>query len=153
MGLKLDSSDYMRLIDYGRRIKNAIIENFNIMHPFESDLSFLYGTIFLSAPHELKNWSRNVCIFADGELDRSPTGSGVSARAALHYQKKELGINEKVRIESILDTTMDVEVVETVKYGPYNAVIPEVSGEAFYTGKNTFWLDPNDPLLDGFIFR
>jgi len=143
----------LRLIDYGRRIKNAIIENFNINHPFESDLSFLYGTIFLSASHDLNNWSRNVCVFADGELDRSPTGSGVSARAALHHQKRELGLGEKVRIESILGTTMDVEVVETLEYGPHSAVIPEVSGTAFYTGKNTFWLDSSDPLLDGFIFR
>lgn len=153
LGLHLDGSDYNRLIDYGRRIKNAVVENFNITHPFENDLSFLYGTIFLGAPYIPENWSRNVCIFAEGELDRSPTGSGVSARAALHHQKHELNINQKVTIESILGTCMDVEVVETLKYGPYNAVIPEVSGTAHYTGRNTFWLDKDDPLLNGFIFR
>jgi proline racemase len=153
LGLSLDSSDYNRLIDYGRRIKNSVIENFNIIHPFEPELSFLYGTIFTGAPHDNKNWSRNVCVFAEGELDRSPTGSGVSARGALHYFKRELGLNEKVTIESILGTTMSIENIETLTFGDHQAVIPEVTGTACYTGKNKFWLDTKDPLIDGFIFR
>lgn len=153
LGLNLDSSDYNKLIDYGRRIKNAVIENYNIVHPFESDLSFLYGTIFTGAPYEHNNWSRNVCIFAEGEVDRSPTGSGLSARAALHYFKAELKERHKVTIESILGTTMDVEVIEITSYGDHPAVIPEVTGTAYYTGRNSFWLDKKDPLLEGFIFR
>ncbi len=153
LGLNLDSSDYNKLIDYGRRIKNAVMENYNIVHPYEPDLSFLYGTIFTGAPYKLTNWSRNVCIFAEGEVDRSPTGSGVSARAALHYFKRELQKNEKVTIESILGTTMDVEVVDTLEYGKHKAVVPEVTGTAFYTGRNSFWIDKSDPLIDGFIFR
>ena len=153
LGLTLDSSDYHRLIDYGRRIKRAVSESFNIVHPFEEDLGFLYGTIFTGPAHSPNNWSRNVCIFAEGEVDRSATGSGVSARAALHYAKGELGLNEKVTIESILGTTMDMEVVESLEYGGHQAVIPAVSGSAWYTGKNSFWLDKKDPLLDGFIFR
>jgi len=153
LGLNLDGSDYNRLIDYGRRIKNAVIENFNIVHPFESDLSFLYGAIFIGSSHKLDHWSRNVCIFAEGELDRSPTGSGVSARAAMHYQKRELELKQRVTIESILGSCMDVEVVETLKYGPYSAVIPEVTGTAHYTGRNSFWIGDDDPLSKGFIFR
>jgi trans-L-3-hydroxyproline dehydratase len=153
LGLNLDSSDYNKLIDYGRRIKNAIIENYNIVHPYEADLGFLYGTIFIGAPYCHSNWSRNVCVFAEGEVDRSPTGSGVSARAALHFSKKELHINEKVTIESILGTTMDVEIVDTVEYGNHKAVIPQVTGTSYYTGKNSFWIDKSDPLAEGFIFR
>lgn len=153
LGLNLDSSDYNKLIDYGRRIKNAVMENYNIVHPYEPDLSFLYGTIFTGSPYKLTNWSRNVCIFAEGEVDRSPTGSGVSARAALHYFKRELQKNEKVTIESILGTTMDVEVVDALEYGNHKAVVPEVTGTAFYTGRNSFWIDKSDPLIEGFIFR
>ena len=153
LGLKMDESDYNRLINYGRKIKYAVMEKYEIKHPFEDDLSFLYGTIFTGKPFDSKNHSRNVCIFAEGEVDRSPTGSGVSARAALHHAKGELKQNKKITIESILGSTMDVEVVETTTFGSHKAVIPEVTGTAFITGQNEFYFDPSDPFKNGFIFR
>ena len=153
LGLKMDETDYNRLIDYGRRIKYAVMDKYEITHPFENDLSFLYGTIFTGKAFNNNNHSRNVCIFAEGEVDRSPTGSGVSARAALHYAKDELLKNDKITIESILGTTMDVEVIESTKYGQYNAVIPEVTGTAYITSQNEFYFDPSDPLIKGFVFR
>jgi len=153
LGLKLDESHYQKLIEVGRKIKRAVMDRFEIQHPFEDDLSFLYGTIFTGKAKNPDNHSRNVCIFADGEVDRSATGSGVSARAALHHAKGDLVPGEKITIESILGTTMDVEVKETLPFGPHEAVIPEVTGKAYFTGKNEFWFDPEDPLKDGFIFR
>ena len=153
VGLSLLPEDYNRLIDYGRRIKNAVKSGFPITHPFEQDLSFVYGTIFTGPPLDPSNHSRNVCIFAEGELDRSPTGSGVSARAALHFAKGELGFNEPITIESIIGSTMTVKVVETTKFGNYDAVTPEVSGTASFTGRNEFYFDPEDPFRNGFIFR
>ena len=152
-GVTLLPSDVNRLIDYGRRIKRAVMSRFPITHPFEDDLSFLYGTIFTGPPLNANHHSRNVCIFADGELDRSPTGSGVSARAALHFAKAELQLNERVTIESILGSTMSVEVVELTKFGPYDAVVPDVSGTASITGRNEFYFDPDDPFQNGFILR
>ncbi len=153
LNLELNETAYNQLIDYGKRIKKAVMENFEIKHPFEEDLSFLYGTIFTGKAHNPNYHSRNVCIFAEGEVDRSPTGSGVSARAALHHAKGELSINEKITMESILGTTMDVEVKELTNYGGHESVIPEVTGTAHFTGKNEFCFDPNDPLKEGFIFR
>ena len=153
LALNLDISDYNKLIDYGKRIKKAVAVNFIIRHPFEEDLSFLYGTIFTGDPYDYRNHSRNVCIFADGEVDRSATGSGVSARAALHFAKKELNLNEKVTIESILGSTMNVRVVEKTTYGDYDAIIPEVTGTAHITGQNEFWFDPEDPMNEGFMLR
>jgi len=151
--IDLIPENHLKLIDAGREIKLAVIEAFRIDHPFERDLSFLYGTIFTGPPLHKKHHSRNVCIFADGELDRSPTGTGVSARAALHYARGELQKEESITIESILDTTMDVKIKDIVQFGPYQAVIPEVSGEASYTGRSKFAFDPDDPLKEGFIFR
>ena len=151
--LSLTPENFNRLIDYGRRIKHAAMPQFPIKHPFEEDLSFLYATIFTGPPHDPKHHSRNVCIFAEGELDRSATGSGVSARAALHFAKGELGLNEPVTIESILGSTMTVKVVEVTRFGPYDAVTPEVSGTASFTGRNEFYFDPEDPFRNGFIFR
>ena len=153
LGLKMDESNYNKLIDWGRKIKKAVMESFEIKHPFEDDLSFLYGTIFTGKPMNSENHSRNVCIFAEGEVDRSATGSGVSARAALHFAKGELALNEKITIESILNTTMQVEVKEKTTYGEHEAVVPEVTGQAWFCGKNETWIDPTDPLKDGFIFR
>ena len=153
LGLKLDGSNYNKLIDYGKRIKRAIMKKFEIPHPYEPDLSFLYGVIFTGDAENEKNHSRNVCVFADGEVDRSATGSGVSARSALHFKKGELGMAEKITIEGILGTTMSVEIKETVQFGEYDAVIPEVSGTARFTGQHEFWFDPADSLNKGFIFR
>jgi trans-L-3-hydroxyproline dehydratase len=153
LGLELDRSNYQKLIDYGKKIKHEIASQFIIKHPFEDDLSFLYGTIFLGKANEPANHSRNVCIFADGEVDRSPTGSGISARAGLHYSKGEMELNKIYTIESIIGTTMDLEIVEECKFGPYHAVIPEVSGNAYVTGINEFLFDPDDPLNKGFILR
>jgi proline racemase len=151
--LQLIPDEVNRLMDYGRRIKQAVMESFTIEHPFESELSFLYGTIFTGSPQNETHHSRNVCIFAEGEVDRSPTGSGVSARAALHHARGELQVNEKITIESIVGSTMSVEVVETTRYGDFDAVIPEVGGTASFVGRNEFWFDPDDPFRDGFILR
>ena len=153
LGLEMTEQHYNQLIDWGRKIKYAVMDNFKIRHPFEEDLSFLYGTIFTGRPYNPKHHSRNVCVFAEGEVDRSATGSGVSARAALHHARGELRVDEKITIESILNTTMDVEIKEVTTYGDFDAVIPEVTGRAWFCGRNEIWLDPNDPLKDGFIFR
>jgi trans-L-3-hydroxyproline dehydratase len=151
--LELTPGHSNRLIDLGRRIKLAVMSEFPIEHPFEDDLSFLYGTIFTGLPQIAAHHSRNVCIFADGELDRSATGSGVSARAALHHAKGELGLNERIVIESILGSTMSVEIVELTKFRTYDAVIPKVSGTASFIGRNEFYFDPADPFSTGFILR
>lgn len=153
LGLGLDAKDYNQIIDWGKKIKNAVMENFEIKHPFEEDLSFLYGTIFTGKAKNPENHSRNVCVFAEGEVDRSPTGTGVSARAAIHYFNGDIALNEPIRIESILDTVFDLEVVEELSFGEYKAVIPKVSGMAYITGQNKCYIDPKDPLKNGFIFR
>src|SRR6185369_1119800 len=153
IGLQLTPEHFERIIDYGRRIKRAVMNTFPIKHPFEEDLSFLYGTIFTAPALNPSHHSRNACIFAEGELDRSATGSGVSARAALHFAKGELNLNERVTIESILGSTMSVEVVNVTMFGSYDAVIPEVSGTASIIGRNEFYFDSEDPFQKGFIFR
>lgn len=139
--------------DLGRKIKQAVAEQFPVSHPFEEELSFLYGVIFTGPAQRTSHHSRNVCIFADGELDRSATGSGVSARVALHHARGELKPAESITIESILGTSMAVEIMENTTFGPYNAVIPEVSGKAYYTGEHEFVFEDDDPLKGGFLLR
>ena len=153
LGIDLVPGNHDRLIDVGRRIKKMVMERELIEHPFEPDLGYLYGTIFTGPPVNKENHSRNVCVFADGQVDRSPTGTGVSARAAIHTVKDGLKMNQSITIESILGTTMSVEVVEETQFGPYAAVIPKVTGTARIIGENRLFIDPEDELKDGFIFR
>ncbi len=121
LGLGLEAMDYNQLIGWGKKIKQAVMENFEIKHPFEEDLSFLYGTIFTGKAKNPANHSRNVCIFAEGEVDRSPTGTGVSARVAIHYFNGDIALNESIRIESILDTVFEVEAVEETQFEGHKA--------------------------------
>lgn len=153
LNIGLEAEDYHRLIDVGRRIKYGVMESLEIKHPYEEDLGYLYGTIFVGSPLDSSHHSRNVCIFAEGEVDRSPTGTGVSARAAIHFSRNELTLEEPIMIESILGTCFSVRVVETTECGPYLAVIPEVTGSASIIGRNQFYFDPADPLGKGFILR
>lgn len=153
LGLALVSDEHAKLVEYGRRIKQAIMAQVPIVHPFGSDLSFLYGTIFTGRAMGPSHHSRNVTVFADGEVDRSATGTGVSARAALLHARRELQIGEKITIESILGSTMTVCCVAGSALGPYAAVIPEVGATAHITGRSEFYFDPSDPLNSGFILR
>jgi trans-L-3-hydroxyproline dehydratase len=153
LGIEMTPENFRSLIEKGMAIKKTVMENFQITHPFEKDLSFLYGTIFYGKPLGRAAHSRNVCIFAEGEVDRSPTGTGVSARMALHFAKNEIRLNEPMVIESIIGTEFIGKVVKETSFGPYKTVIPEVGGTAYITGRHEFFIDPADPLKKGFILR
>jgi trans-L-3-hydroxyproline dehydratase len=153
VGVSCAPRDFRALIEKGMAIKRAVMASRAVPHPFEADLSFLYGTIFIGPPLGKDAHSRNVCIFADGEVDRSPTGTGVSGRLAIHYAREEIGLAETMVVESILGTRFAGRVVETTTFGPHPAIIPEVEGAAYITGRHEFLIDPADPLRDGFILR
>mgnify|MGYP001491876025 CR=1 FL=1 len=141
------------LIEKGMLIKKTMLKSVIMDHPTNPEMNFLYGIIFIGSPKESSNHSRNVCIFAEGEVDRSPTGTGVSARAAIHYARGDISIGESITIESIIGSTFSVKVKKITTFGKYKAIIPEVKGTAYITGKNSFWINPKDPLKNGFILR
>ena len=143
-----------QLIQLGRQIKHAVMDSYSIKHPEHNDLSFLYGTIFTSAKTtDSDSHSRHVCIFADGEVDRSPTGTGVSGRIALLVAKGEIELNQQLKIESIISSNMKVTAVAKATCGNKEGVIPRVSGRAYITGQHEFLLDPDDEVEHGFILR
>jgi proline racemase len=149
VGLSVTPACYADLIAVGREIKWAL--DSSVVHPVDPRLNGLYGTILYddlgateSGPHQ-----RNVAIFADGEVDRSPCGSGTSARLALLYDEGRLGDGQVLRHSSIVGTTFLGRVVDVVDGG----VITEVEGAAYQTGTATFTLDPRDPLGTGFTLR
>ncbi len=153
LGLGLDARDYRGLIDAGWRIKKAVMAARPVPHPFEPELSFLYGTILGGPASESGANARNVCVFADGEVDRSPTGTGVSGRVAIEHARGKLKTGELFVVESILGTRFVGRVVRETMFGPHRAVIPEVEGSARITGRAELWFDPDDPLREGFILR
>jgi proline racemase len=153
VGLTCTPENFRPLIEKGMAIKRAIMASRPIPHPFEGDLSFLYGTILIGPPQGEGAHSRNVCIFAEGEVDRSPTGTGVSGRLAIHHARGEVGIGQPITVESIIGTRFTGRIVETTAFGPYPAITPEVEGTAHIVGRHEFLIDPDDPLQDGFILR
>jgi trans-L-3-hydroxyproline dehydratase len=153
LGLRLVPEEFHRLIEIGTKVKQAVQETIPVRHPEEADLGFVYGTIFVGAAHDRKHHSRHVCVFAEGEVDRSPTGTGVSGRAALLFARGEIEMGRPFTVESIIGTCFTGCVEETARLGPFDAIIPKVTGSAFITGRNEFLVDPSDPLRHGFILR
>jgi proline racemase len=153
VGVTCTPADFRSLIEKGMAIKRTIMQSRPIEHPVEKDLGFLYGTIFVGPPTQAGSHSQNVCIFAEGEVDRSPTGTGMSGRLAIHHQRGEIKKDQSIVIESIIGSKFTGKVVEEATFGPYPAIVPEVEGQAHIIGRNELWINPNDPFSDGFILR
>ena len=153
VGLTCTPEDFRPIIEKGIAIKRAIMASRPIPHPFEEDLSFLYGTIFVGPPLGKGAHSRNVCVFAEGEVDRCPTGTGVSGRLAIHHARGEIGPGETMVVESILGTRFMGRIVGKTTFGSHPALIPEIEGSAHITGRHEFLIDPHDPQRDGFVLR
>lgn len=153
VGLRVVPEQRDQLVAAGEAIKRAVNAKLAITHPLEEDLGFLYGTIFTDRPEDPAHHSRNVCIFAAGEVDRSPTGTGVSGRLALLAAAGELAVGQPITIESILGaaSAFSGSVVGQTQVGPFQAIIPQVRGTAFITGRHEFILDPRDELGHGFL--
>jgi proline racemase len=153
LGLDISAKDYRGLIDAGWRIKKAVMASRPIPHPFEPELSFLYGTIIGGPANDRRGHARNVCVFADGEVDRSPTGTGVSGRVAIEWARGKLKTGEAFVVESLIGTRFTGRVLREMTFGPHRAVIPEVEGQAWISGRGELWFDPEDQLASGFILR
>ena len=142
---RVEPAELPRLIELGRAIKRDLEARHEIVHPDEPELRDVYGVIFWQDEGGEPLAQRNVTVFADGEVDRSPCGSGTSARLAL----LDLPVGEELRHLSIIGSEFRARVVERLGGG----VITEVEGSAYRTGNAEFVLDPDDPLGTGFLLR
>lgn len=141
------------LVDLGRRIKNAVMASRPIVHPLHADLGFLYGVILTGPAVDPANYRRNVCIFADGEVDRSPTGTGVSGHVAIEAARGNLQPGDRLVVESIVGSEFAGTLAELTRIADIEAVVPEIEGTAHITGRSEFWFDPEDSLSPGFLLR
>lgn len=155
-GLTVSPEHCTELIALGREVKWALNDAPEAQHAADPRLSGVYGTILWDDLGRGENGprQRNVAVFADGEVDRSPCGSGTGARVALLADDGALGAGETLEHRSIVDTAFHASWEPSAPLENGTAtVIPSVSGTAFRTGEHRFVLDPRDPLGDGFVLR
>lgn len=152
LGISLADADEHELVEVGRRMKGAVADDVAIDHPTDDDLGFLYGVILCDDPEDDGD-VRNVCIFADGEIDRSPTGTGVSGHLAIQHARGTLTPGEPFVVESIVGSTFTGTIQDLTNFEGHDAVVPRVAGEAYVTGTSTFTVDPADPFPSGFVLR
>jgi proline racemase len=155
-GLRVDAAHYRELIALGREVKWALNDSEHAVHPSDPRLSGIYGTILYedlgSAAGQVHQ--RNVTVFADGEVDRSPCGSGTCARlAVLASQGRVAPAGPTLRHESIVGSVFTGTALAATTAAGRPAVVPQVTGMAYRTGEHTFVADPADPLVPGFVLR
>jgi proline racemase len=150
---RVEPSELPRLIELGRAIKAELEAAHEVVHPLERELRDVYGVIFWQDEGASPLTQRNVTVFADGEVDRSPCGSGTSARLALLDAQGRLPRGAALRHLSIVGSEFTGRVVGEADLAGRPAVVTEVEGSAYRTGTATFELDPDDPLGEGFLLR
>ena len=150
---RVEPGELPRLIELGREVKRALEAEHEIVHPLEPELRDVYGVIFWQPEDGDVATYRNVTIFADGEVDRSPCGSGTSARLALLDASGALPRGDVLQHLSIIGTRFSGRVVGQAEVAGVAAVVTDVTGSAFHTGDASFVLDPRDEVGTGFLLR
>jgi proline racemase len=153
LGLDFGSDPVRRFVDAGDALTQALKRGYPLDHPDHADLAFLYGTIVTDGGEGLAEPSRNICVFADRQVDRSPTGSGVTARMAAMHARGMVDVGETRRFASIVDSRFEARVAERLRSGRFEAVRVTVSGRAHYSGRAEFTVEGDDPLGRGFLLE
>jgi proline racemase len=155
IGIPVEAWNLDRFVAVARELKQVLEDNPAVEHPLDDRLSGLYGSIFYrQGPPRLHGvHQRSVTVFADGEVDRSPCGSGTSARLALLDSAAELQRGEILLHESIIGTSFSGRVVGDTEVAGIHAVLTEIRGSAYKTGEARFTVDESDPLRLGFRLR
>jgi proline racemase len=150
VGLPIDAAHLPELRRAGMEIKQAIEAALTIVHPLDAGLTGIYGTIFTGPPSDDTADLRNVTIFADAEVDRSPCGTGTAAVMAVVDAMGLLGADRPFVHESLIGTRFNGRVASRTQVGELSAIVPEIEGSAWITGEHTFLIDDDDPLREGF---
>jgi proline racemase len=153
---KLDvrTSRVRDLVDAATALSSAVNNVLSIVHPVEKDLGFLYGSILTDGRERPEEGpSANICVFADAEVDRSPTGSGVTARMAARYQRGLVPLGQVCEIDSVTRARFTGEALQMAFCGAQEAVVVRVGGQAYYMGEARYWLEEGDEIGKGFLLK
>ncbi len=152
LGLDIRRSSVRSQIDAADNISKAVKEQLDISHPDDPDLGYLYGTILTDGADEFSETATaNICVFADRQVDRSPTGSGVTARIALQHRNNQIKIGQERTFESVTGCLFMAKAITETRCGRHKAVTVEVSGKAHYSGSSVFSHEADDLIGRGFL--
>ena len=151
IGLRIDTENIEQITDLGMKILKKLNDTINIKHPY-LDITTVDLAEFYCSPTSPPAHKKNVVIFGDSQVDRSPCGTGTSAKLALMYARDELKIGEEFIYESITGSMFKGVIIEETLIGGYKAIIPQITGSAYITGFNRWIIDEADPFKSGFIF-
>ncbi|MCP4048605.1 MAG: proline racemase family protein, partial [Gammaproteobacteria bacterium] len=149
LGLDLSLSNDARLIDAWLKIRAAVGEQLETIHPEDPGIDRCYQVLFTSDKISGGDYRQTILV-PPGTLDRSPCGTGASARVALLFSKGEIGLNERRRFEGPLGTCFEGEAIATQNRNGVTFVTPRIRGRAYITGYHQFVLDPDDPIPEGY---
>jgi trans-L-3-hydroxyproline dehydratase len=153
-GLDVRRSRVRDLVDAAAAVTDGARAQIRLAHPDAADLAFLYGTILTDGGDGAGGApTANICVFAEREVDRSPTGSGVTARLAVQHARGQIGVGAERLFESVTGAVFTGRVLRRTRAGDTDAVVVEVGGRAHYTGTARFTLEPGDALGEGFLLR
>lgn len=147
LGLKIEPQNAGKLTELAMKLRDIINEKIEIQHPTLAHIKTVDLVEIYDEPTHPEATYKNVVIFGQGQVDRSPCGTGTSAKLATLHAKGELKVGEKFVYESILGTLFKGEIVEETKVADFNAVVPKITGSAYITGFNHFVIDEEDPLF------
>lgn len=150
LGLKVEVPNAQELKKLALELRDRINKEVEIVHPLLPHIKTVDLIEIFDAPTHPEANYKNLVVFGQGQLDRSPCGTGTSAKLATLYEKKELKLNEEFVYESIIGTLFKGRVLEETQVGPYGAIIPEITGSAFITGFSQYVIDEDDPVKFGF---
>lgn len=153
LGLKIEPKNAAKLTDLAMELRDIINRDIEIQHPTLEHIKTVDLVEIWDEPTNEKATYKNVVIFGQGQVDRSPCGTGTSAKLATLHARGELKEGEKFVYESILGTLFEGEIVGTTKVGEFDAVLPKITGSAYMTGFNNFLIDEDDPVKHGFILK
>jgi proline racemase len=152
-GLAMDAAHLPELRRAGMAIKRAIESTSPVVHPLEPSVTGIDGTIFTGPPHDGGADLRNVTVFGDAQIDRSPSGAGTCAVMAVVDAMGLLEEGKAFVHESAIGTRLIGRLVGRTVVGDYPAIVPEIEGSAWITGDHAFVIDPGDPLKEGLVWR
>jgi len=152
-GLAFGESRIRDFVDAATALSEAVRQAHALTHPESTDLAFLYGSILTDGGDGKSEPTKNICVFADAEVDRSPTGSGVTARLAAMHARGKARVGDVRTFESVTGSHFEGTIASEFAYQGMAAVTVNVSGRAWWSGQSRFIVEDDDPLKGGFLLR
>ena len=153
LGVEIEPKNINIITERAMELMKLINETIQVQHPIKTHIKTVDLVEVYGPAKNPEATLQNVVIFGAGQADRSPCGTGTSAKMATLYAKGQLKVNEPFVYESIIGTMFKGRILEETKVGDYPAVIPEITGSAYITGFNHFTIDENDPVKYGFLLK